>query len=221
MMTDPRLVPPRRPSDEDIGERVNRLRIIGLAVGSCIVFSAALAVFLHETRGTGPLAMLGIVLLGAALGYGVGRAAWHAGDLTGRAFAHQVLAAGNLPPAPSFSYQESLVARGRLAEAVEAYETHLAAHPADLDARLALAALLAGPLRDAPGAERIYLEARARSPAPRYERAIGNALIDLYHATGQRGRELAELARLASRFRGTLEGDRARDALIRIKAEGA
>src|SRR5437867_432880 len=162
-MTDPRLLPSRRPSDEDIGERVNRLRILGLAMGSCIVFSVVVALFLHETRGTGVLAMLGIVLLGAAVGYGVGRAAWHAGDLGARAFAHQVLAGGNLTPAPSFSYQESLVARGLLAEAVEAYEVHLAAHPADHDARLALAALLAGPLRDPPGAERIYLEARGRA----------------------------------------------------------
>ena len=130
-----------------------------------------------------------------------------------------VHATGNLPPAPSYSLQESLVARGRLAEAVESYQAHIAEKPGDLDARLALAALLAGPLGDRAAAERLYLEVRALSPAPRHERAIGNALIDLYHATGQRGRELAELARFADRFRGTREGDRARTALIRIKAE--
>jgi hypothetical protein len=220
-MTDPRIPLPRRLRDEDTGERVLRLRILGLAVASCIVFSAATAVFLHERRGVGPLAMLGIVLLGAAVGYGVGRAAWLAGELAGRGFAHVVHAAGNLPPAPGFSYQASLVARGRLTEAVEAYQAHLAQRPDDLDARLALAALLAGPLRDPAAAERAYLDARGRSPSAGFERAIGNALIDLYHATGQRGRELAELARFADRFRGTPEGDQARAALARIKLESA
>ena len=218
-MTDPGTTPSRRPSDLDIGERVNRLRIIGLAMGSCIVLSVVVALFLHETRGIGVPAMLGIVLLGVGVGYAVGRGAWLAGDIAGRGFVHVVHAAGNLRPAPSYSYQESLVARGRLAEAVESYQAHIAGKPGDLDARLALAALFAGPLRDPAAAERIYLEVRGLSPTPRHERAIGNALPDLYHATGQRGRELAELARFADRFRGTREGDRARAALIRIKAE--
>ena len=218
-MTDPPMKPSRRLSDQDIGERVNRLRIIGLGVGGCLVLSVLVALYLHETRGIGLPAMLGIVLLGGGVGYGVGRGAWLAGDIAGRGFVHMVHATGNLPPAPSYSLQESLVARGRLAEAVESYQAHIAEKPGDLDARLALAALLAGPLGDRAAAERLYLEVRGLSPAPRHERAIGNALIDLYHASGQRGRELVELARFADRFRGTREGDSARTALIRIKAE--
>jgi hypothetical protein len=218
-MTDPPMLPTRRPSDLDIGERVNRLRIIGLGVGGCLVLSVLVALYLNETRRIGVPAMLGIVVLGGGVGYAVGRMAWLAGDVAGRGFAHVVHAAGNLPPAPSYSYQESLAARGLLAEAVESYQAHIAERPGDLDARLALAALLARPLGDAAAAERVYLEVRGLSPTPRQERAIGNALIDLYHLTGQRGRELAELARFADRFRGTPEGERARAALLRIKAE--
>ncbi|PYP43113.1 MAG: hypothetical protein DMD43_00510, partial [Gemmatimonadetes bacterium] len=70
------MKPSRRLSDQDIGERVNRLRIVGLGVGGCLVLSVLVALYLHETRGIGLPAMLGIVLLGGGVGYGVGRGAW-------------------------------------------------------------------------------------------------------------------------------------------------
>jgi hypothetical protein len=126
--------------------------------------------------------------------------------------------AGNLPPAPSFSFQESLVARGRFEAAATAYREHLNRAPDDFHARLALAALWRDHLDDPAMSERLYLEARRRRPPPSFDFAIGNALIDLYHRTGQRGRELAELARFADRFRDTSEGARARQAIARIKA---
>jgi tetratricopeptide (TPR) repeat protein len=129
--------------------------------------------------------------------------------------------AGNLPPAPSFSLQESLVARGNYREAVSSYEEHLERSPGDFHARLALASLWRDHLNDPGAAERLLLEARRKSPPHNVEFAIGNALIDLYHRSGQRGRELAELARFAERFKGTAEGARAREALVRIKAGDA
>jgi hypothetical protein len=63
------------------------------------------------------------------------------------------------------------------------------------------------------------LETRARTPTPAQEYAIANALIDLYRRTGQSGREMAELARFADRYRGSDGGNRAREALRRLKQE--
>src|ERR1041385_6901226 len=104
-MTDPPMKPSRRPSDQDIGERVNRLRIIGLGVGGCIVLSVLVALYLHQTRRIRLPAMLGIALLGAGVGYSRGRGRWLPGASAAGAFAHLVPAPATLPPAPSYSYQ--------------------------------------------------------------------------------------------------------------------
>lgn len=109
--------------------------------------------------------------------------------------------------------------RGKFDEAAAAYREHLEQAPDDFHARLALAALWRDHLKDPAMAEKLYLEARSRRPPPGFDFAIGNALIDLYHRTGQRGRELTELARFAERFRDTPDGARARRAIARIKSE--
>ena len=217
-MSNPLGGTPRLP-DEDTGERLNRLRTIALPVGACIVIAAALAWFLHETRGTGPWAMLGIVLVGTAAGYVVGRTVWFAGDLAGRGFTHVVTASGNLPPAPSFSYQEALIARGRYAEAAATFRDHLAAHPQDHDARIAFGALCTGQLRDPAMAARLYSEVRAGKPTPQQELVVSHALVDLYRATGDRGREMAELARFAARYQGTRAADAAKRALQELRRD--
>src|SRR5262245_26786920 len=128
-----------------------------------------------------------------------------------------VSGAGNLPPAPSFSYQESLVMQGKHREAADAYRDHLASHPDDHDARLALAALLAGPMTQHADAEREYLAIRSGGASGKQEFIASQALIDLYAATGQRGKHMAELAKFAERYRGTVDGTAAKRVLAELK----
>jgi hypothetical protein len=107
--------------------------------------------------------------------------------------------------------------QGKQAEAVEAFRTRLRERPADHEVRLALATLLAGPAKDAVAAEREFLAVRGGGATAEQEYRASASLIDLYAATGQRGRHMAELARFAEQFRGTPAGEGAKRALAELK----
>lgn len=184
-----------------------------------IVLGVLVGFRLVAQHDLGILALLGIVAISGTLGAGAGFTVAGLSNLFAGGLIQSLFSAGNIAPSPSFSYQESLVARGRHAEAADAYRAHLADHPADHDARLALAALLAGPAGDPAEAERLLLQVRANQPLPRQELTASQALIDLYAATGQQGRHLVELARFADRHRGTAAGEAAREAVKRYKGQ--
>lgn len=203
---------------EDAGERLQLYHAALWAFIACTAFAIMVSYYLMSTRQLGWLGGAGILLLGWLLAAAITYAVWTASGVAGRALVHTITGAGNLTPAPSFSYQESLIARGSFSEAAQAFQEHLDAKPRDLHARLALAALWRDHLRDPGMAERLLLETRRLDPPAHIEFAIGNALIDLYRASGQLGREMAELARFAERFAGTEAGARARAALLRLKA---
>lgn len=191
-----------------------------LLTAACTAIACALAYLLLQRHQVGGLGAIGIVLLGPAIAVGLTWLIEKGTAASSRGFVTTVTAGGGIKAAPSYSYQESLAARGRFAEAEQAYQEHLVSEPDDLDARLALAALVRDHLRDSARAERIFLEARAGKPTPAQQFAIANALIDLYQRTGQQGREMAELARFADQYRDTDGGNRAREALRRLKADG-
>jgi tetratricopeptide (TPR) repeat protein len=199
------------------GDRIHLILIVVLLVGSCTLIAGAVTFLLIHRHQIGGLGAVGVLLLGPALGLGLAKVIWQGAGVSSRGLVTALTSAGNIKSAPSYSYQESLVARGRYQEAERAYQDHLAADPDDLDARLALAVLIRDHGRDSARAERLFLEARGRSPTPSQEYAIANALIDLYHRTGESGREMAELARFADCYRGTDGGNRAREALRRLK----
>lgn len=205
---------------EDAGERLQLYHAALWAFAACTAFAIMVSYYLVVTTHAGWLLVAAILLLGWLLAGAITFAAWTASGVAGRALVHTMTGAGNLPPAPSFSYQESLLMQGKTDEARASYEDHLAAHPKDVNARLALARLWRDQLDDPARAEQLYLEARGLRPSPDQEFAIGNALIDLYRARGERGREMAELARFAQDFAGTEAGVGARNALARMKAEG-
>ena len=129
-----------------------------------------------------------------------------------------LLAAGDIPPPPSFPNQDLLIAQGHYAEAADYFRDHIRVTPDDVAARLRLADLLERQLDDAAGAEAEYLEARRRAPDPRAEFAATRALIDLYRKLGRRDRLTVELARCADRYRGTPPGAAAAEELRELKA---
>ena len=204
---------------EDAGERHSFYRVAFISLASCTVFAVMVSMLLMDQKKIGLPGAGGILLIGWVTAGVITTLVWTVSGVVSRGVVQTMTGAGNLAPAPSFSLQESMVARGRYQDAASSYQEHLEQHPGDFHAQLALAALCRDHLGDAGRAERLLLEARRKEPPPNIEFAIGNSLIDLYHRTGQRGRELVELARFAARHRGTPEGVRAREALARIKAE--
>ncbi len=203
----------------DSGERLLATRAILFPTAGGLVLGTLVAFYLTETRGLGVGGAGAVILLGGSAGAGQGLAGWLLIGRASRGFVGMVTAAGNIRPDPSFSLQESLIIRGRYAEAARAFEAHLAASPTDDHAQLALAELLAKHLGDPDSAERLYHEVALRRTSERTEWTALNGLIDLYRATGQRGRLMVELARFADRYRETAAGIAAKRELLALKRE--
>jgi hypothetical protein len=131
---------------------------------------------------------------------------------------HTVYAVGDIPPAPSYSAQETMIVRGRYDDAAESFRAIIAERPEELDARLALARL-EDKMNDPTGAERLYQEVRGAEPPPnpRQVMAAANGLIDLYRRTGRTDRLKVELARFADRYRGTRAAEHATRELLELK----
>ena len=208
---------PKRLLDVDSGDRMNRLRMI-VWLGPAVFLMLSLAEW--KAVGAGPLLLLLMILnIGviALIVYFLTRGI----DAGARSWVGMVSAAGNIAPAASFSAQESLIIRGHFREAEASFLAHLAEHPADHEARLALAELYRRHLADPTAAEQLYLQVRQNQPTKKQEATASNQLIDLYRVTGQRGRLMTELARYAQRYSGTRAGAEAKKALSQMKLEDA
>lgn len=186
----------------------------------CFVLLTALWFYLRATGAIGGSAFAALMLLNVPVTIGGIFAIHRSVGAAAAGLVHTMFAAGNIPPPPSYSAQETMIMRGRYADAAESFRAMMAEHPKDLDARLALARLLEDHLHDAAGAERLFLEVRASRPGPnpRQEMAAANGLIDLYRRTHQLGRLKVELARFADRYRGSGAGSAALRELRELKA---
>ncbi|HEV8148873.1 MAG TPA: hypothetical protein VGP61_01675 [Gemmatimonadales bacterium] len=203
-----------------MSERRELVAIMLRVAGPAVAIAFFIAWFLHHTGQVGMRGAIGVVLLGLLGGSLFGALVWYSTGSVSKHLVRTITAGSGIPAGPDYSYEESLVARGKLAEALASYEAQLYAQPNNLRARLALAALWRDRLGSPEKAERLYLEARRLRLSPEQEFALANALIDLYHAGQQRGREMAELARFAERFGDSEAGRRARTALRRMKESG-
>ena len=178
--------------------------LIRTVIGTTLIFlvlSAAVGGYLVVKDRIGPAGFAGVMLTGALVGALAGWLVVFASGAAAGGVVQMMTGAGNLPPAPSFSYQEALIMQGKYREAVDSFRDHLLQHPSDFEARLALAALLAGPAQDVAAAEREFLTVRAGGPSTRHDLIASEGLIDLYFTTGRRGRHMAELARFAERHK--------------------
>lgn len=205
--------------DRDSAELAFRLRIFLWVVPTATIMAAAVAMLLHVTRGISGLVMLGIILAGAASGATIAVIATWASSHASRGLVQMLTGAGNLTPAPSFSEAEALTAQGRHQDAVDVLRLHLARHPDDHAARLALVPILAGPLGDPTGAAAILIEIRRMSADPAVGWRVAQELIDLYRAAGNRGGLMGELARLSHAHPGTRAARSAAAELAALKQE--
>ncbi|MGH7645062.1 MAG: hypothetical protein ACREMR_05705, partial [Gemmatimonadales bacterium] len=179
-------MPDRPPKDVDSRDTAELLRIAVWFGGPAFVIVTLAEVALIRRQGWPPLALLAFLvlnvpLLGAAV-FGL----WRGIGSGAKSVVATIFAAGDIaPPPPSYPVEETLIVRGQYAEAAERFRDRIRVEPADIGARLRLAALLEDHLRDFSGAERLYLEARRLRLDPRQEMAVANGLIDLYRHAGR------------------------------------
>lgn len=128
-------------------------------------------------------------------------------------------AATSTAPLRQYSEQESLVIRGRYAEAADMYRAVIAEEPGNIEVRLLLASLLEQKLHDPGAAEAVWLEVRSLDPTSRQELAIANNLIELYRRAGRLDDLRNELKRMARLRAGSPEGEGARRHLRELVGE--
>lgn len=114
-----------------------------------------------------------------------------------------VLASGNIARQHEFSKQESMIARGRFDDAAESFRLHLMEFPDDLAARYRLATLHLRERNDPDAAEAELLNIRRRTHDRSMAMLLANHFVDLYRATGQKGKLMAELTRMMKEWPGT------------------
>lgn len=175
--------------------------------------------------GVGGLWLLLFMLLCGVLGgFAVSRMTSAFSDAVAQGIGRAVLPTGNTTPyAKTYSYEQSLAARGDVAGALEAYEAAMRENPGDPEPRVQVAELLMrrGQAHDGERAAELFREARRLAPPQDRARELYTTqrLIDLYLGLlADPGRARVELRRLSDRFPGTREAEAALTALANLKA---
>ena len=179
-----------------------------------VVVGAFLSLILYRLGLFSMPAMLVCLLAGAGAGWLVDAVMVRgAAGLVGNIFA-----AGNIEPAPSYPIGETLMVRGKFAEAAEHLRAHLEAHPEDYEVRLRLAEIDVAQLRGYEEAERLYKDVRDAREDKRRELAAFNGLIEMYTKMDRKDRLKVELARFADRYAGSQQALEARRRLDELKS---
>lgn len=135
---------------------------------------------------------------------------------------HRLMASGaSTPYEEQFSYQDSLVIRGQVDDALASYEAIIAERPNMIPARLRAAALYASRGGNPQRAAELLREARLVSGiSARDDIAAANRLIELLMGPlGEPGRAMVELRRLMDRHPGTDAAVRAKRTLAELKEQ--
>lgn len=209
----------RRRTDSHTGERIEDFRarlMVFVAMGLLLVVSGLL---LYSQGYISVWAVRAWLLLTPVVLYAASSLVLALIGRAGTGLAHVLFATGGEAHSREYSEQQALVVAGRIEEAIDSFQAHLAAFPDDVEARLRLASLYAGAAKQPDAAEHHLLEVRSVPHSPRQALVIGNALIDLYRSTGQRHLLKAELARFARMHHGTGAAEQARRHLRHLVEE--
>jgi hypothetical protein len=114
-----------------------------------------------------------------------------------------ILASGDIKHQHEFSRQESMIIRGKFDEAVESFRLHLMEFPDDIPARYRLATLHLRERKDPAAAEAELQNIRRRPHDRSVAMLLANHFVDIYRATGQQGKLMAELKRMMREWPGT------------------
>lgn len=205
--------PKRRVRDVDAAARARALKIW--------IFAGGPGGFLGFLGGLYGGGSIGAALLGMVLATGgVGIFALVVTEGAGWSFARIHNPSGaSTPHRPQFSRAESLVARERYSEAIEAYEAFIRKHPDAPEPYLAVARLLRDELGRNEEAVRWFKRARREARLDRkQEMLVSREIVETYRSKMEAPlRAAPELARACERFAGTPEGERARKELAELK----
>lgn len=211
--------PPRFHRDPDF-IYVFRARVTAVAIG---VGAAAMGLGLAIVNGVSGIGVLFTMLVSGLVGGLVARyLITGVIDTASTVLARTVLPSGRSTPyTRTYSYEQSLAARGDTPGAVRAYAEAIARYPDDPEPCFQVAELLARSGEARASAEHFVL-GRTRAAGDRARELYATQrLIDLHLGPlADPGRALVELRRLIERFPGTREALAARTALARIKGAG-
>lgn len=203
----------RRPRDRDVAASARWLKLV--AWGG---LPGALIGFLIGLFGGGGIlwGVLGAVVCGG------GAVAFGAGLAEGAGRMAETLynpSGASTPYRTDYSHAETLAARGRYDEAIEAYESAVAENPGEPEPYIRIARLLRDELGRFEAAARWFRRVRrdART-SDRQEVLVGRELVELYRDRMDLPFKAApELARLAERLGDGPEGEWARRELAELK----
>ncbi len=195
------------------------LGLVRLVVGTIALVWTLIAVLLAIT-GADPRALQLVAALWAIYGLTVGFLSGVLEPVIDGLF-HVVSNFGIVRVGGGYSAIETLVARGHVQAAAEAYAERARDKAQRVDATLRRAALLSGPLAQ-PETAAIELDNLRRVGAlrPRDDFKVGLALVEIYeNDLNDPGRAMAELRRLIDRYPTAQGARRLRVALASLKSE--
>ncbi len=200
------------------GSSEEPLRLLRLAAGVLLLFGTLVAIAL-ALSGIEPRALQLVGMFWALYGFVVGLTSGVLEPVID-GIARVLADWGLVRAGGGYSAIETMVARGNLELAADAY-LQRASEPRDrVEATLRRAALLAGPMRQ-PETAVIELESLQRRNLPaRDDLRVGLALVDLYdRRLDDPGRAMVELRRLIDRHPEDRGVRRLRESLAAMKAE--
>lgn len=208
----------RHARDRANGPGAEPLRFLRITAGALLLFGTVVAIAL-ALSGIAPRALQLVGLFWAIYGFIVGLTSGILEPVIDGLF-HALADLGLVRAGGGYSAIETLVVRGEVAAAAEAYRER-AQQPAErVESTVRRAALLGGPLGQ-PETALVELEGLRRAKLPAADDLrVGVALVDLYdRRLAEPGRAMAELRRLIDRHPGDRSVRRLRHALAELKAD--
>lgn len=213
-MTDTRPPKPYKPTlfDRHGPDATNLIKAFGWGL---MVFGLTAGVIISQ-RGLSITTLVIAVVAGAAAG-GSGYAIGSGAGWWWRRFA---VDGTSTPYVEDYSYQQALVMKGRLADALDSFEAIIAERPDAVRARMRAAELYAREARRPERAAELFREARGvPSITVGDDIYVTNRLVDLYTGPlATPGRAMVELRRLIDRYPGSPAAVNARAVLASMKA---
>jgi len=160
------------------------------------------------------------VLVSLAAGVGTG---WFAVSLShgaGAAYKHLMVDGASTPYVEQYSYQQALVMKGQVDEALESFEAVIAEKPDAIDARIKAAELYVKERQNFARAAELFREVE-RIPAVNVGQFVyvSNRVVDLYTGPlNEPGKALVVLRKLIDKYPGSAAAENAKAALATLKA---
>ena len=145
----------------------------------------------------------------------------HFSNAVGESVKAVTVSGASTPYTEQFSFQQALVMKGKVDEALASFETIISERPANVDVRVRAAELYISKKRDfRRGADLLRQAQGIPSISPGEDVYVTNRLVDLFTGPlATPGRALVELRRLMHRYPDTPAASQAKAALSKLKRD--